>query len=522
VTNAPNAIRSIFAYVVLVPMALVLGYLLATSNVGPNVDLSSLAPIILVFGLICVPLLLKWHQPILLLTLNMTTVLFFLPGSPPLWFATAGISSVLAFGHRALDRETRFVTAPSVVWPLVFLLAVVVGTGYLTGGFGVRVLGSGQYGGKRYLYIFAALAAFFAIIARPIPHEKAMLYVGLFFLGNLANLMSNIIPQLGPDFYWLALIFPVSLNDMGSLAAQSVSGSGIARFLGLTAASFGVFCFLLAKYGIREALSARHSWRFFAMLVVLVVGLVGGFRLSVVVLSLTFLLVFLLEGLLRTKYTLFFVGLLILALTLLVPFGDKLPLSIQRSLTVLPLDLNLNPIARYEAEASSEWRLRMWAIVVPEVPKYLFMPKGFGMNGEELDLTGELVARGQAQTEELAILAGDYHNGPLSLLIPFGIWGFTVWSWFLFAAVRALWLNYRHGAAELKKINTLLLAYFLTQMFMFFFIFGAFFNDVVTFLSLVGLSLSLNNGICKPAPRQVEDEVGSRLLETPSVSFRTA
>jgi hypothetical protein len=92
--------------------------------------------------------------------------------------------------------------------------------------------------------------------------------------------------------------------------------------------------------------------------------------------------------------------------------------------------------------------------------------------------------------------------------------------WFLCAAVRALWLNYRHGAAELRKINTLLLAFFLTQIFMFFFIFGAFFNDVVTFVSLVGLSLSLNNGICKSAPKPVPDEANSQLLDAGTVSFR--
>lgn len=102
-TNAQNAFRSLFAYVFLVPTALALGYLLATSNVGPNIELSSLAPFIFVFGLLSVPLLLKWHQALLLVTLNMTAVLFFLPGSPQIWFGTAALSFAMALGHRALD-----------------------------------------------------------------------------------------------------------------------------------------------------------------------------------------------------------------------------------------------------------------------------------------------------------------------------------------------------------------------------------------------------------------------------------
>src|ERR1700686_4408728 len=109
-TGAPNTVRALFVYALVIPMALVLGYYLASGS-GSYVDLSSWAPVLIVFGVMSAPLFLKWHMPMLLLALNSTVVVFFLPGSLPLWFAMAAISLTLSFAQRALDRETRFVHA---------------------------------------------------------------------------------------------------------------------------------------------------------------------------------------------------------------------------------------------------------------------------------------------------------------------------------------------------------------------------------------------------------------------------
>ena len=102
------------------------------------------------------------------------------------------------------------------------------------------------------------------------------------------------------------------------------------------------------------------------------------------------------------------------------------------------------------------------------------------------------------------MLAGDYHNGPLSIIIPFGVYGFLAWLWLVAASIRALWLNHRHGPESLRKINTLLLAAFLVQLIVFTFVVGALFSELIIFLSLVGLSLSINNGICSPSRKAVE------------------
>jgi hypothetical protein len=92
------------------------------------------------------------------------------------------------------------------------------------------------------------------------------------------------------------------------------------------------------------------------------------------------------------------------------------------------------------------------------------------------------------------------------VVLPFGIWGAIAFLWFLAASIRGLYHNYRYGDQSLQTINTLLLAAFLTHTAMFFLIFGTFENDILTFASLIGLSVSLNGGIRRPMTEPVKTE----------------
>jgi len=83
--------------------------------------------------------------------------------------------------------------------------------------------------------------------------------------------------------------------------------------------------------------------------------------------------------------------------------------------------------------------------------------------------------------------------------------------WFLVASIKVLHRNYLHGPTELKKLNTLLLSYFVAKAFFFFTIFGSLYSDMAGFTGLIGLSLALNNGVREPATEPVEAPVLSRL-----------
>jgi hypothetical protein len=172
-----------------------------------------------------------------------------------------------------------------------------------------------------------------------------------------------------------------------------------------------------------------------------------------------------------------------------------LPLVVQRSLSFLPGKFNW--VARESASATVEWRVGMWRDVLPEVPKCLFKGKGWGIDARDFYTTVEM---GEG-VEPLAgtILVGNYHNGPLSILIPFGLYGMIAFVWFLIAGLRVLHRNWQFGDPALRNVNTLLLAAFAAHALFFFVFFGGMCADTGIFVGLLGLGVALNGADAAPA-----------------------
>ena len=107
---------------------------------------------------------------------------------------------------------------------------------------------------------------------------------------------------------------------------------------------------------------------------------------------------------------------------------------------------------------------------------------------------------GLASDFEWALAEGGYHNGPLSLIVPLGIWGAIAFLWLTIAGIRLLYHNYRWGESPLRQINTFLLALFVARFIFFCFVYGEFVSDLPLFLGTLGLSISLNGGMRMPEP----------------------
>src|SRR5262245_24162376 len=134
------AFRSLLIYGVCLPLAIFLGYLITTP-----LDLTSLTAVGVVVIVLSIPLLLKWHHPILVTSLNMSLVIFLVPGKPPIWLALAAISLCIGIFQTALRPEHSFVRLPAVTRPLLLLTLVVLITARLTG-MGLQIFGGGVYG----------------------------------------------------------------------------------------------------------------------------------------------------------------------------------------------------------------------------------------------------------------------------------------------------------------------------------------------------------------------------------------
>jgi hypothetical protein len=220
--------------------------------------------------------------------------------------------------------------------------------------------------------------------------------------------------------------------------------------------------------------------------------LLSGFRSVFVVMALVFAVQFFAEGLHRTRYAAAAAAIAILCYGFLAAFASSLPLAAQRAISFLPIQVDST--ARLDGLASIEWRFNMWSVVAKDIPKYFWIGKGYAIDPGDLLLAEESAKRGFIQAFDPFIQAGDYHSGPLSVIIPFGIWGVIGFLWFCGASLHALWCNMRYGDAELRTINTFLFSYFVARFIFFLIFFGAFELDLWLFCSIVGVGLSLNGG----------------------------
>ena len=502
--NPSSLFRALVVFTLCIFLAVFLGYIVASPF-----NRTALLTFGLVFLAMAFPFLLRRHALLLIVSWNMNALVFLLPGNPPLWMVMVALSLTFSLSFFALDKHEKFLSVPSVIHPLIFLAVVVLATAQLRGGIQLGSLGGETSGGKRYIFVLAAIVGYFAFACYSIPVKKAYQYGSAYFLGGASAVIGNLIPLVNPAFYFIFAIFPPEQSGLQALGL--VQESIVTRFGGIMLACTAVFSALLACYGIRGVFdfsgrlaffpfqfqggfSVNRPWRFIIFLFTVAVSLVGGFRSAIVTFSLTFGILFYYERLFRSRL---FPALMIVAClgaAFILPMADRLPLSMQRSLSLL--SVNVSPVARADAIQSTEWRIRIWQRALPEVPQYLALGKGYAINSGDLSFL-QGAANRSVDPAEVSIIAGDYHSGPLTLIIPLGIWGVIGFAWFVIASLRVLSRNYRLSPPELVNLNRFLLVFFIARLIYFFAIFGSFYSDFFVFVGIVGLSTSLNGGLRK-------------------------
>ena len=481
--------RAVLVSALVVPMALVVGNLMTNP-----LSFLSLAGVGLMLFVICLPVLLRWHHVLLIGCWNAVLICFFLPGKPPLWVVLAVLSLGIAIVTRTLRDKSGFLHVRSITVSLVLLAIVVVVTIALRG-LGGRAFGSELWGAKRYMGVLAAILGYFALTAQAVPPARAKWLAGLFFLSGVTAIFSDLAFAGGPAFYFLFLLFPTDVAFH-----QATTADTLKRFSGLAWMAQAGNSFMLMRYGIRGVLDLHRPWRLGIFVGLFGLGLFGGFRSSIVLFGLLILTQFWFERLLWTKLFVFVsLGALLLGAGV-VGFAERLPLSVQRSLSFLPIQVH--PTARQDAQGTLDWRLQMWRVVLPEVPQYLWLGKGYTFSGTDFLLMQESIRRGMFTAYEDTLVSGNYHNGLLTLIIPFGLPGTVAFVVFLCASWRVLRRNYLYGSPELQRVNTFLIAYFTARLIFYTVFYGQFDLDLMVFTGVVGLSISLNGGVASPGTAQ--------------------
>jgi O-antigen ligase len=465
------------------PLAVLLGYTLADVQ-----DPASRIVILIALAVLSVPLLMKWYHPVLVLSWN-SVVQFALLGSLNLWCVMAVLGLFIAILNRSINAQEEFLLEPSLTRPLLVLTAVVAITAMTTGGIGLRVFGSDLVGGKSYVWIFCAIAGFFALSSRPIPEHRAYLYIAMFFLPGLTSMIGRLVIWSGVGLDYVPLFFPLDAPP-DALGIDKSEDLGAVRISGVVLASMSVFCWILARHGVAGVFDFSKPWRFLILAASLVLGMFGGFRSAIILCGLVFAILFCLERLWRTRVMGILVALVLIGGALVAGYADKLPLTVQRTLSFLPF--NFDPLSKLSAETSTEWRLEMWRRVLPQVPQYFFKGKGYTISADELFLVREAEAFGAGTTVDISTYAGDYHNGLLSIIIPLGLYGTVAFFWLVMAGTRFLYRKYLESPPALRQVNAFLFALFLARILFYTFIYGSLASDLFHFLGILGVSVALN------------------------------
>ena len=497
-SNPAAAVRMLVIYAICIPLAGLVGWMLTN-----NLDYGTLGFFALVAAMLASPLIIRWHYPIMVFGLGCPIYCFFLKGNPPLMQVVVIMSLGFAIIERTLNSDKKFISVPLMTWPLLFTVAMGYMTAELTGGIGLHTLGAGVGGGKKYIALFIGVAMYFALTSRPIPRDRRRLYIGLYFLSGLPAFIGDVFPFLPSPLNYINLLIPPS---QAGVAGDVTFGS---TRLGAFASTAGVVInYLVVRHGLRGIFSLNHPLRLLLFVVMLFLTTLGGFRVVMISYISMFILLFFLEGLYRTQMSLVVVFGLVFGAVLL-PLADQMPKTFQRAVSFMPF-LHLDPDVVADAEGSKEWREAIWRDTWPKVPQYLLLGKGYAMTEQDFTMIGDgtFANTGAAlldNSQQSLAISGDYHNGPLSTLMPFGIWGAISFLWVSLASLFVLYRNFRYGDADLKTCNTFLLVMGIQKFFGFFFIFGGYSSDLGFIAGLAGFSIALNWCIRGPVvqPRTV-------------------
>jgi hypothetical protein len=324
--NAPAILRSLVTYVVCVPLAVIIGYMVTDPLEYKTFAYEGILGLLLVF-----PLLLRWHYPLLLFSVNTSMTMFFIKGRPDFWLVMVVLSLGISLADRAMNSQKCFIRVPQITWPLICMIGVVFLTAKLTGGIGLHAFGSEVYGGKKYIFLVMSILCYFALTAHRVPPARVNLYLALFLLGGVTQFISDLYP-ISPSF-----LLPIYCVFPPNGSSSMIFEIGKTRLAGIAGAAGAVVYWLMARYGLRGIFLSTKLWRPVLFVMATMMIFLGGFRGGIIAYLGIFGLLFFLEGLHRTRMLPVFMLAGVLIVITIIPLAPHLPFTFQRSLAFLPV-----------------------------------------------------------------------------------------------------------------------------------------------------------------------------------------
>ena len=337
-------------------------------------------------------------------------------------------------------RRTRLSVGPAFDRIMICGFMAIITLHALHDRFGMRFLGSTTWGGRNYVNLYVAVAAYFVIQTVPI---RLMVWKKLpYFILAVASfdLVITLITTIFPHSIYVIYPFYSGVSRTG--IEEIVSGeSGETARLGAVG-NFGVFLvtIILASGSMRFILHPSNLNRLLGVGVGYLVTLFSSFRTTLI----NALAITVVAGIRDLKFKVLFLIPIAAAFLFGLSFVNtdvvSLPRAVQRSLTFIPGTWDAD-MAR-DAANSNEWRAEVWGIWLHDYfPLHPLIGRGFGFSSDWAESTRY---PSQLDEERMMVAVGNIHNGLYSCLDSFGIIGtvfFVIWNLGLLIRVFRLRFN---------------------------------------------------------------------------------
>jgi hypothetical protein len=276
-------------------------------------------------------------------------------------------------------------------------------------GVGFRALGGAQMGGR--LYFQQLLCAIFPLLfaMRPLSKELTIKLFTLQCLLSSTFLVSDFVFSSGTSSLWMLLYFFELPNDSYAFASMA-SSFGIKRFQSLYIVAQAMMSLLLVRHRLQDYVQPRTAWLWPVTIGIIGVGLLGGHRYLLVLLFFVLLISAWAQRFFSMVRSAVMGVLLLAMLAFVYAFAQELPLSAQRTLSLLP-GIEVNRVARDDGDMTWVGRQEMRRLGWELAPQYKWIGRGFRKN----DPTGssQEVVNGYIDPDT-------FYNGFIGLLVNTG------------------------------------------------------------------------------------------------------
>ncbi len=425
----------------------------------------------------------------------------------------SGLLIVSGLVQWALGRFPRW-RMPATYWWIAAFSAVVLVT-ILKRGSGLRILGSSTWGGLVYIELFLMIGVSFVMprmALSPRAWRNALLLMGL--LAILPAVSDVIVLGTGRLSVWY---FIQGSGQIGMTYVAQETGMGVERLFSAGQAGYYLYFAFLLLTGTRRMLSPLRLPLLCVPVGCVALILLSGHRIMLLQCFLLLFSVMWLQRAINPKTVLVMGCAVLLMVFCAITWIDRLPLPAQRALSFLP-GTHVTSVVQKDAEQSLEWRLELWRRVSKLIPRYLVVGKGFAFNGDELRIATDPT---QVRDEwEWAIVTGSYHNGPLTLLIGFGVAGLVTGFAFLTGGTlrhirfaRGEWHDVR-----LQVCHQTVTGLVVTMTLIFIFVYGEIRSIVIPFLFYLGVLEALKRRDNELGAREAADAADAAESGLPEAS----